>query len=325
MENKRETLDERQARLEAVRREQLSRKRRIRIAIIKYALLILPCLIAVLPLIFSFNMMRTVAFMERDVSNIKANRGENAILLNDSAGINGISNISDYINVSSDADEDLVPDGSRVYLTFDDGPSLYTDEILDILDKYDAKACFFVVGTEGFDSELQRIVKDGHTIGVHSFTHNYAKIYSSEKAFKKDVQLMSDKIFVTTGVRTKLYRFPGGSGNTVSRVSIKKLIDWLDEEEYTYYDWNALTGDAVAETIPPKELIANAMGYIRSNHDAGKATILLMHDHSDKHNMVDALDDLLAKLKKEGYLISRPLDENVPPVQQIPSQDKNNS
>jgi peptidoglycan/xylan/chitin deacetylase (PgdA/CDA1 family) len=67
------------------------------------------------------------------------------------------------------------------------------------------------------------------------------------------------------------------------------------------------------------------MGYIRSNHDAGKATILLMHDHSDKHNMVDALDDLLAKLKKEGYLISRPLDENVPPVQQIPSQDKNNS
>ncbi len=266
--------------------------------------------------------MRSVASMERDVNNIKANRGENAILLNDSAGINGINNISDYINVSSDADEDLVPDGNRVYLTFDDGPSLYTDEVLDILDANDAKACFFVVGTEGFDSELQRIVKDGHTIGVHSYTHNYAKIYASERAFKKDVELMSDKIFVTTGIRTKLYRFPGGSANTVSRVSVQKLIDYLNDEGYTYYDWNALTGDAVAETIPPKELIANAMGYIRSNHDAGKATILLMHDHSDKHNMVDALDALLKKLKKEGYIVSRPLDESVAPVQQISSEKK---
>jgi peptidoglycan/xylan/chitin deacetylase (PgdA/CDA1 family) len=253
--------------------------------------------------------------MERDVSSIKANRGENAILLNDGAGINGISNISDYINVSSDADEDLVPDGSRVYLTFDDGPSLYTDEVLDILDKYDAKACFFVVGTEGFDSELQRIVKDGHTIGVHSFTHNYAKIYSSEKAFKKDVQLMSDKIFVTTGVRTKLYRFPGGSSNKVSNTDMTEYIQYLNSQGITYYDWNVSCGDATSQAYTADELVENVMGDVVKY----KTSVVLLHDADSKTQTVQALPKLIESLQSVGAMIL-PISDDTTVIQHVSLQ-----
>ena len=82
----------------------------------------------------------------------------------------------------------------KVYLTFDDGPSIYTDEILDILDRYHVKATFFVVGKDGSEAEaaLQRIVEDGHTLGMHSYSHKYKELYESLDSFTEDFARIRD-------------------------------------------------------------------------------------------------------------------------------------
>ncbi|MCR4716870.1 MAG: polysaccharide deacetylase [Lachnospiraceae bacterium] len=322
-----ETLDQR---LKAIQKERELEARRKRVNIIKYIIVTVPCVIAVIPVIISLSLMSRVSAMEDKVTAIKALRGENTILFEDNSGINGIDNITDYITTSANAEqEDYVKKGKRVYLTFDDGPSIYTDEILDILAEEEVKACFFVIGntdstgtsSESVINSYKRIVKDGHSIGIHSYSHDYSKIYDSLKDFKKDVNTMSDLIFVNTGVRTHLYRFPGGSGNTVSELPIEKFAKWLTSEGYVYYDWNAFTGDAVAQTLPADTLCSNALTYIEQNAAAKRDTILLMHDHSVKHNMVEALPKLIKELKKKGYVMTKPLDETVPPVQQIANGD----
>ena len=126
----------------------------------------------------------------------------------------------------------------KVYLTFDDGPSIYTDEILDILDRYHVKATFFVVGKDGSEAEaaLQRIVEDGHTLGMHSYSHKYKELYESLDSFTEDFARIRDDIYQATGVESVYYRFPGGSSNTVSNIDMHLLIIW------TVRAWNILTG-----------------------------------------------------------------------------------
>ena len=120
----------------------------------------------------------------------------------------------------------------KVYLTFDDGPSIYTDEILDILDRYHVKATFFVVGKDGSEAEaaLQRIVEDGHTLGMHSYSHKYKELYESLDSFTEDFARIRDDIYQATGVESVYYRFPGGSSNTVSNIDMHEFIDYLDSQ-----------------------------------------------------------------------------------------------
>ena len=121
----------------------------------------------------------------------------------------------------------------NVYLTFDDGPSDRTAEILDILAEYDVKATFFVTGREDEQSQAlyRRIVDEGHTLGMHSYSNKYSEIYQSEDAFAEDYRKLRDYLKEVTGVDCRYYRFPGGSSNQISNVSMGCLIQYLQEEE----------------------------------------------------------------------------------------------
>ncbi len=195
------------------------------------------------------------------------------------------------------------------YLTFDDGPSCNTMKILDILDRYGVKATFFVVGKSGRDKEYKAIVDRGHTIALHTYTHNYAKIYASEKAFFSELDKLSDKIYGLTGVRTKIIRFPGGSSNTVYRKYCSGLMAKLKKsvpaKGYYYHDWNVSSGDANGNNVAKSKLISNVKGGCK-----GKNTVnILMHDTgSAKNTTVSALPSIIEYLLSQGYDI-QPITE----------------
>lgn len=199
----------------------------------------------------------------------------------------------------------------RVYLTFDDGPSPNTDSILRILRENDIKATFFVIGRtdERALDGYRRIVKEGHTIALHSYTHDYGLIYASLDNFKKDYYAVSDLIFKTTGVRCKYYRFPGGSSNTVSKIDMHKPADFLKQEGIKYFDWNVMSGDAVKNPPSPGELYTNVMTGVRKMGNS----VVLMHDSFGKKSTVKALPKIIKSLKKENYLIL-PIDDSTPVV-----------
>ncbi|MBQ9232843.1 MAG: polysaccharide deacetylase [Lachnospiraceae bacterium] len=207
------------------------------------------------------------------------------------------------------------PNGKKVYLTFDDGPSIYTDEILDILEANDVKATFFVVHYDNEDlwPAYQRIVDDGHTLAMHSYTHIYREIYADEDSFKKDIDDIHDFLYDLTGYDCKYYRFPGGSSNHVSNVDMQLCMKYLDERGIVYFDWNSLSGDAEGGYHTAGELEANVMKYVRSNEGD---SVVLMHDLSDRHSMVEGLQDLIDTLKDEGYEIC-PIDETTPLIQHV--------
>ncbi len=210
-------------------------------------------------------------------------------------------------------DEEAYPDYQRIYLTFDDGPSIYTDEILDILDEYNAKATFFVMEKEGYDETLQRIIYNGHTLGIHSSTHVYSDIYSSAEKFEIDVDSVYNFISTVTGETPKFYRFPGGSSNTVYNGDKQELIDVLDSKNLTYYDWNVSGNDAVIGGMA-KEQIANYV--IKGIGDKEEAFVLL-HDASDKRSTVDALRIILDTYKNRENVIFLPITEYTNPCEHV--------
>lgn len=203
----------------------------------------------------------------------------------------------------------------RVYLTFDDGPSIYTGQILDILAANDVKATFFVIAREdeSYWPYYTRIIEEGHTLGMHSYTHDYNEVYASLESFETDVNRLSEFLYERTGEYPTVYRFPGGSSNSVTNVSIEECIGYLNEEGITYYDWNALNGDAVTEELSTDKLIDNIMTSVRQND----TSVVLMHDIQSRHNTVESLQGLIDVLKEEGYEIL-PIDENTPLVQHVP-------
>jgi peptidoglycan/xylan/chitin deacetylase (PgdA/CDA1 family) len=219
------------------------------------------------------------------------------------------------------SDSDAVSNGKTVYLTFDDGPSQHTDKLLDVLAEYKIKATFFVVCNpdESLWPMYKRIVEEGHTLAMHSYTHVYSEVYASEESFIQDVTSLHDFLYEETGVDCRLYRFPGGSSNTVSRVAIQNLIAYLNEENITYFDWNALSGDAVNPGLSVGELNANIMESVRSNPGD---SVVLMHDIDACGNTLEALPELIETLQAEGYTISA-IDEDTEPVQHV-SYDASN-
>jgi len=154
----------------------------------------------------------------------------------------------------------VYPGGKVIYLTFDDGPGQYTKKLLDVLDKYNVKATFFVCNHPSYNYLIGEEAKRGHTVAIHSFTHDYKTIYSSEKAFIKDIEKMNDVIEKQTGARANILRFPGGSSNTVSknycRGVMTQLTGTVAEMGYTYFDWNVLSGDA-GQTTNTQTVISN--------------------------------------------------------------------
>lgn len=207
------------------------------------------------------------------------------------------------------------PDKPNVYLTFDDGPSKNTDSILDTLAEFNVRATFFCIARQEDENiaRYQRIVNEGHTLGMHSYTHKYQTIYADLDSFKSDVERIRDFLYQVTDVRPKYYRFPGGSSNTVSKVSMKKCIRYINQSELTYFDWNAQNDDATGEKYTPKQLVSHAMARVRL---AGRNVVLLLHDEKTKTATAQSLPVLIKQLKNAEYDIL-PITEKTPLVQHV--------
>lgn len=205
-------------------------------------------------------------------------------------------------------------EGKEVFLTFDDGPSSYTNDILDILNKYHVKATFFVIGKTDEQSKrlYKRIVEEGNSIGMHSYSHDYKQLYKSLKTFESDYRRIRKLIYDTTGLNTDIYRFPGGSGNQVSDTDMSVFIRYLNKEHVVYYDWNVASGDATGVSYTPKQLCENALEGIAGH----TRSIVLMHDTDAKLNTVKSLDELLSTLTQSGAKLLT-LNGTVNPIQQV--------
>ena len=213
------------------------------------------------------------------------------------------------------ATEDQTPakDVKRVYLTFDDGPSIYTGQILDVLAANNVKATFFVIGRDKeYYDYYRRIVDEGHTIGMHSYSHVYQDVYASVESFGNEIEQLNQLIYDVTGVKSSIFRFPGGSSNNVAPLPIQDYIAYLNEHDINYYDWNALNGDAVTSGLTPEQLVNNIMNDVENNQDS----IVLMHDLQTTHTTVESLQLLIDTLKSEGYEML-PITEDTPLIQHV--------
>lgn len=186
-------------------------------------------------------------------------------------------------------------DSRRVYLTFDDGPSdRVTPKILDTLESEGVAATFFIVGrsAERRENIVRRAFAEGHSIGVHSYSHEYGSIYSSPRALLDDIQKCNELIYNITGKLSHIYRFPGGSFNID-----RQLVSAVTGAGYRYIDWNASCRDAEIWSPSPEQLL-NAV----KTTSADKNTIVLLcHDSTDKTATALALKDIICYYRHSGY------------------------
>ena len=220
---------------------------------------------------------------------------------------NVITGINSLENMAKDGDK------HRVYLTFDCNPGENTEAILDILARYNLKATFFVVGDETGENDAiyQRIVNEGYTLGMNSYSNQYSSIYSSTQSFEEDYTKISNFIYEKTGIESKLYRFPGGSSNRISNVNMAEFVRILNQKGVVYFDWNVSAGDtAVDYTVD--DVISNVTEGIMQY----KTSVVLLHDDDNKMVTAEALEPLINKLKKMHADIL-PIDENTYVVQYI--------
>ena len=204
-------------------------------------------------------------------------------------------------------------DTRKVYLTFDCVPGENTAAILDTLAKYNTKATFFVVGdASGENAQIyQRIVNEGHTIAMHSFSNSYSDVYKSKDAFTNDLNQISDYISKTTGVTPKYYRFPGGSMNRISNVNMDELVRVLNSDKITYFDWNVSAGDTSAD-YTADDVVNNVISGVQNY----KTSVVLLHDDSNKSTTAEAIEPLIEALNNISAEIL-PIDENTYVVQYI--------
>ena len=214
-------------------------------------------------------------------------------------------------DVSTVEKDEKLYSGKRVYLTFDDGPSENTDAILDKLAEYNAKATFFVVMKTDEQSveRYKRIVSEGHTLAMHSATHVYSQIYSSLDAYISDVSSLQDYLEEVTGKKPVFYRFPGGSSNTVSDVSISECVEYLEQQNIVYFDWNVASGDADRNNVPAYVIASNVINGVETKDDA----VVLLHDTNAKSTTVEALDAILQYMADTGMNVL-PITEGTIPV-----------
>ena len=196
----------------------------------------------------------------------------------------------------------------KVYLTFDDGPGSQTGKILDILKKNHVKATFFVTGKEDASSKkiYQRIVKEGHTLAMHSYSHIQDVIYDSKEAFEKDLKQINRCLYEATGVHTKFYRFPGGSSTQNTSLPIQNFIDVLKKNHYLYLDWNVISPDINNANATKEQVVTGVM----QGDDAYDTAVVLMYDEADKPMTVKALPYIIKQIKAKNYELL-PVDESM--------------
>ena len=200
------------------------------------------------------------------------------------------------------------PDEKTIYLTFDDGPGPYTEALLDVLAAYDVKVTFFVTHEHpDYEDLIGRAYQEGHTIAVHTASHDYYKVYASEQAYLDDFYAMQEVIYRQTGEYTQMFRFPGGSSNTVSNFNpgiMSRLTVLMNNMGYQYYDWHVDSGDAVG-TRTKAGVVAN----VTNGCAERRTTVVLQHDIKDYS--VEAVEQIIIWGRQNGYTF-RPLDLTSP-------------
>ena len=179
----------------------------------------------------------------------------------------------------------------RVYLTFDDGPStVVTNDILDVLKEEGIKATFFIVSdmAKTRQETLLRIAKEGHSIGVHSASHDYARIYASDETLLCDIDECAAYILEVTGVKPRLYRFPGGGH--------ERQKELIRERGYAIIGWNAVCGDEELKDASAWELYQEAAKTSRGKDPV----VLLLHDSARHRATAEALPSIIARFREEG-------------------------
>ena len=191
------------------------------------------------------------------------------------------------------------PGDKVVYLTFDDGPGPYTQELLNVLDRYNVKATFFVTnGKPDYQNLIAEEASRGHTVAIHSASHDYSRIYQSVDAYFDDLNEMNNIIFTQTGKYADIIRFPGGSSNTVSRSYcegiMSQLVCAVEAKGFRYCDWNVSSGDAGSANTA-SQVICNVINGIKGRN----ISIVLQHDI--KKFSVDAVEEIIQWGLSEGY------------------------
>lgn len=184
-----------------------------------------------------------------------------------------------------------------IYLTFDDGPSRNTSYILDVLKSENVKATFFITG-KGSDYIIKREYEEGHSIGLHTYSHNYKAIYSKVDAYFQDIEAVNQRLCDITTTRSKIVRFAGGSSNTISRRYKKGIMSELTKEViargYKYYDWNIDSGDA-SGISNCNRIYNNVVKNLKIN----RVNMVLMHD--SKKCTLKVLKKIIDYGKSNGY------------------------
>lgn len=210
-----------------------------------------------------------------------------------------------YVNVNDEYK-------NTIYLTFDDGPSnTVTSLLLDLLKEYNIKVTFFVINkSSNLDYLISRAHNEGHTIGVHSYSHDYHYIYESESNFFYDINMMTSKVKSLTDYSSKIIRFPGGSSNTVSKFNpyiMTRLVNDINDKQIKYFDWNIDSKDTT--NIDSETIYYNVI----NNLDKNKMNVVLMHDYENNEKIINSVRMIIEYGIKNGYKFDK-LTINSPQV-----------
>ncbi len=296
------------------RRERIRRLKKIILGVV-VAAVVIPVIISIILGIRVFQLQGKVRELEKRIADIMQQEEVTGVYTTATVEESPRDMLQGEQLSEEGAKEDIGNYQKQVYLTFDDGPSRNTDRILDILKEYNVKATFFVVGKTDEDSvkAYQRIVEEGHTLAMHSYSHKYEEVYESKESFIEDMEKLQEYLYQITGIWPRFYRFPGGSSNLVSKVDMQELISYLDGNGITYFDWNISSGDAASGRLSPETIVGNCMGSM----DSINICMILMHDAADKDSTVEALPEIIKKVKDRGDAVFLPITDETVPVQHM--------
>lgn len=281
--------------------------RKKRVQRIKKIILVICVVLFVLPIILSVFLLCRVRHLEHKIDTIISENNLEAGSEESSGDIVKAEEKKNAVSPGSVKAEEA----KKVYLTFDDGPSRETEKVLDVLEKKGVKATFFSIGRDDDFSKsmYKRIVKEGHTLGMHSYSHIYKEIYGSLEGFKKDFQKISKLLYEVTGVRPVFYRFPGGSSNSVNQFPVEEYSAFLSGQGVTYMDWNVIAANGTTDNVTKEEMVQSVMDGV-ARYDT---SIVLLYDSADKKMTAKSLEAIIDSLQAGGYEIL-PLDYNTIPV-----------
>lgn len=265
----------------AYRKKRIKRIKKIIIGTV-ITLLVLPILISIFLLVKVYSLEKEIQKISEDKARIQKEQEADVVKAKE-----------------RDVTPTAVPEKKKVYLTFDDGPGVQTEKILNILKKQKVKATFFVTGKEGAEAKklYRRIVAEGHTLGMHSYSHIYDTIYESKKAFQKDFEKLYEYLHDVTGVYPELYRFPGGSSIQSIELPIQTFVDVLEEKDVQYLDWNIISPDINDLSVTKKQMVNSIIQGVAQYN----TSVVLMYDVADKPMTVKALPSIIKELKAENY------------------------